>query len=228
MEKLNEQIGKAIIALNEGEEVGYILDLCFDESLKEFKGFVVCDKEAENESFIPVDSVKAVNNDFIFIDSVKDFEPFFDSVTNNPYGKNVFDKTGVDLGRVKAVQLQGNKIIKFVTDKGEIRPQFIFSSGRDCLIFSKTRSAAKRSFVRSKTVLLPKVEIMGSDMPPEEVAIPAKISASPAVLLNRTATADILGLNNELIIRKGEIITQNKLEKAKKHNKLNNLMFNSK
>ncbi|MCM1324930.1 MAG: hypothetical protein NC218_12525 [Acetobacter sp.] len=228
MDNLNEQIAKRILSLNEAEELGYVLDICFDDGLKEFLGFVVCDRETENENFIPFTSVKAQNQEYLFVDNVEALEPFFDRQTNNPYRKRVFDNFGIDLGRVNCVVLQGNKIVKLVTDKCELRPQYIFSSGSGYIIFSQNKKAAKIYSPKRHIVRMPKVEIVGSETVAEEVVLPAKMAVKPSILLNRTATVDIFGLNNELIIRKGEVITKSKLEKAKKHNKLNNLMFNSK
>lgn len=229
MDNLNEQIGKNIIALEEAENIGYVLDICLDDKLKNFTGFVLCDRETESENFISASAIVASNNGNIFIRTVQEVEPYFGKNTNNPFGKIVYDREGVDLGRVIMLEKQGNKIIKIVTTRCELRPQHIYTSGAGCIIFSRSNKVKKRKAPSLKLERLPKVEIMSTDrQEAEEVTIPAKVTARTSMLLNRTATADIFGLNNELILRKGEIITQNKIEKAKKHNKLNNLMFNSK
>lgn len=225
MERMEELIGKKVIAFSEAVELGFVLDLCFDETVKNFVGFLVCDKETESEMFLNIKDIEVIG-ECVFVENVA-LSPAFSYETNNPLGKLVYDKSGTLLGRVQDVILQGAKVDKLITDKCEIKPRFIYSSGRDYLIFSKEKKKEKiNKFVRK--VDLPKIEIMGVSTQSELVSIPTKISITPAMILNRTATADILGINNELIIKKGEIITQNKIEKAKKHNKLNNLIFNSK
>ena len=61
-----------------------------------------------------------------------------------------------------------------------------------------------------------------------EPQIPQRVSMDPRSLIGKMATKDIFGLNNELIIKKYEIITQKKLNEIKKHNKLNILFYNCK
>ena len=57
------------------------------------------------------------------------------------------------------------------------------------------------------------------------VSKPEKINLSTAFYVGKMSNEDILGYNNERIVSKGEIVSKAIVEKAKKHNKLNQLFF---
>ena len=77
---------------------------------------------------------------------------------------------------------------------------------------------------------MPKIEIqqINIENKKNDIAIRTKIYSSSRLLIGKLTTNDVFGYNNELIIKKNEIITKNIIEKAKKHNKLTFLMFNCK
>lgn len=234
MKNLKNIFGKKVISLSEGEKIGYVLDIFLDSDMKSLLGLKVIDEESENEVFLPFGKIISQNEECIFIESSTDCEFNFGLKNNNPIGKKVYDRMGVDLGKIIDIALNNKRVDKIITELGEIKPKFIYSYGKECLIFSKGKKLVKTKAdnVFERRENLPKIEIMSQEIkkPNKDVQIesPAKMSLLPSMLLNRTVTEDIIGLNNELIIRKGQIITEKFLEKAKKHNKLNYLIFNSK
>lgn len=214
MKKISQEIGKKIISIDGGIEVGYLLDLAFDESLQKFLGYIIVDKESENEMFISYKDMKI--GECCIIDKTTALLPFSEQ-SYNPFGKSVYSSDGIFLGIVEDLELKGQKIAKIITNYCEISSKYISAAG-DCLIFSKARHS-KSIFKINR----PKVEIMATPRPQPLT----KIAMFPSMILDRVATNDVYGFNNEIIVRKGEKITQKIVEKAKKHNKINNLIFNS-
>ena len=224
MKNIEMQISKKVISFNEGNLIGFILDICFDDKLKNFIGYIVCDEETGEELFLACEKVVAENNECIFINSAEDTEINF-SPSFNPIGKSIYDKKGVYLGKVKSVIVRGKVVDKLITEIAEIRQKYIYSNGK-FIIFSQKRRKNLKIFKKNEKINnYPKIEIMSKK---PQVTLPTRLITSPEQILNRIATRDIFGLNNELIIKKGDVITQNKLEKAKKHNKISFLLFNSK
>ncbi len=218
--------GKKVLALNEATMVGYVLNMCFDENLLTLKGFTVVDEESERELFLPVQKVLAYEGECVVIESAADCELALEKA-HNPLGKTVFDKNGVNLGRVEKIKIINKKIDKLITNKCEIKQKYISNFSEEFIIFSlKKQKKLKNNIKNEKILNIPKIEIMQKGKNNIQSA-PPKMSLNATMLLNRTATMDIYGMNNELIIKKGEVITQNGINKAKKHNKLNYLFFNS-
>ena len=58
-----------------------------------------------------------------------------------------------------------------------------------------------------------------------EFALPAVINLSQNYYLGKVAFKALLGMNNELIVKEGGKITKQIFDKAKKHNRLNELFF---
>lgn len=233
MVKLESQIGKNVISLYDGEKVGYVLNICTEESLRKFHGFVVCDEESDREFFLPREKVK-VYGEAIFIDYTEDMEAWLYENSFNPIGKTIYDKEGTNLGKVQDVEVLGGKVQKIITQKCELKPSLVVANGNNCVVVSRAGKKNKKKFnweklQEDKIEHLPKIEIM--DTPKQknlQISTPTRLNVNSSMLLNRKATEDVFGFNFELIVHKDEIISQKIIEKAKKHNKLNYLMFNSK
>ncbi len=227
MENLEMIFGKKVLALRQAEGVGYILNICFDNDLNKLKGFIVIDEESENELFLPLQKVLSFNGECVIIEDVSDCELSLEEEVN-PLGKIVYDSKGVNLGVVERVEIKNKKIDKLITNKCEIKQKYISNFGKEFIIFSlKKQKKLKNNIKNEKIIKIPKIEIMREENLITDKS-PSKLAINVAMLLNRISTADIYGMNNELLIKKGEIINQNYINKVKKHNKLNYLFFNSK
>ncbi len=228
MKELENVFGKKVIALESAQMIGYVLDIVFSADLKTFKGYILADEESEREVFLPYKSVTAENDECFFVLNERECQSYFDEARTNPLGKIVYGYDGIDLGRVQSIITAKDKVVKIVTTKGEILPKHILSVSEQYIIFSnkKNKQRGDNPF-KVEQENLPKVKAMEIS-PSIEISRPTKISLNPSMILNKTATCDIFGFNNELLIKKGEIINQNLINKAKKHNKLNYLIFNSK
>lgn len=233
-EMITDFIAKDVFSLEDGQYIGYVLRGEFNSNLSALEGFIVIDEESEQEKFLNVKNIKIIGKNAIFIDNLSKIEINFANYCNYPIGKMLFDKKGQSFGQVKNIELRNLKPFKLITEFCEISTGAICASGRNCVFVGKKSRESKSVF--NQQTNLPKVEIQsGTDWsdvslvpPKKEFTLPIKVTLAPSSLLNKRATADIFGFNNELIIKEGQVITQNKIDKAKKHNKINLLMINSK
>lgn len=237
MEKLSSFISKKVISLREGNDVGYVLNLAFDEELKALKGFIVVDDESEHTFMVRIENVKNINDECIVIYSNTQLEFYLKDDCNNPIGKIVYDKDGVNLGRVVDVIVSGRVVKKIITDKCEFLQRYIYSIG-DFIIYGTKGKKTDFKFNRQDEYM-PKVYIQqaetniitndtSSSYPTGGQSKPYRITANQNILTGRVATSDIFGLNNEIIVKKNEKITTKIINKAKLHNKLGLLIYYSK
>lgn len=234
MENLSNLISKKVIAYNQGECVGFVVDVCIDSKTYYIKGFLVCDEESENVNFLDIKNVFSISEFIVIKDvTVLEFGEFID--TNNPVGKLVLTLGGDSLGRVKDVQIEGKKVTKLITKTCEIGVKNICDFSGTYLFFSEKRikkNNIKNNFPKAKNINN-KVKIQSNfDKKINDknnlYQIPFKSSISFADIIGKMATNDVFGMNNEIIIKKDQIITEKIIKKAKKHNKLNILYFSSK
>ena len=59
----------------------------------------------------------------------------------------------------------------------------------------------------------------------KKVELPTVINLSPSYYLGKVATRTLLGINNELIVKEGVTINKQIFDRAKRHNKINELFF---
>lgn len=235
-EKITNFIAKDVISIEEGEYVGYILSCEFSDNLKMLDGFIVVDEESEQEKFLPAKNIKIIGKNAIFIENLSKIELNLINYANYPIGKSVFDNKGNFLGKVKNILLNNLKPSKILTDFCQLPISLVCSIGKDYVFIGKNKKRKYKSF--SINSELPKVEILSNQIDESDnfkilqntqnFTLPVKVTLAPSSLLNKKATVDIFGFNNELIIKEGQVITQNKIDKAKKHGKLNLLIINSK
>lgn len=225
MKKISDLISKSVYSLSSGAKIGYVLNVEFSSNLDKLLEVIVVDDETEMEGKVEIGQL-VFGRDAIFLKDTSSLSYGYENNYTNPIGKLVFDKKGSNLGVVKDIVIQGKKVICIVTEKLTFAPKNICVNGFDVLIvFGKKQKEPvfnfKNKFSNEQLVKIP--ETVNAS-----IMTPAKITPNVQSLIGKMATRDILGLNNELIIKKHEIITQKKIIEAKKHNKLNILFYNCK
>ena len=137
--KASEIISKKIYSINEGREVGYVLNFSLNESLSKLDWLLVATMYEENEMVLNAENISSVSDEAVFIET--DECLFFDANNdpNNPLGKKIFSVKGEFMGRVSDVDLNGDFVVKIIGTQCEILPKHIFSSGKDCVFFSKNK-----------------------------------------------------------------------------------------
>ena len=230
MEKISSYISKNVITLDEGENVGYILNVVFDQNLNTLIGFVITNDESDKLFLLNKSDVKSSSEDNVIISSTDNLELILEEEENNPIGKQVVDCKGYSLGRVIDVLVQGRDVKRIITDKCEFFKKNIRKLGKNYIIFGSKEKKYKKnpsSVFKIETTNLPNVHVQSVENV-QAVSKPYRILANQNSILGRTMQSDLFGYNNELIAKKYDIINQNIINRAKLHNKLNYLIYYSK
>lgn len=237
MEKISSLISKKVISLNDANQIGYVLNVFFDDSIRFFNGLIVIDEESENSFILHKEDIYSVGEDCVMIKDKNMLEFNISSLSNNPIGKTVYDTHGNMLGRVIDVECAGKQVKKIITDKCEFPQRFIRKSGDNFIIFGsqvkqKKKEKFKDNFNQKNIENMPKVEVNNAveisnkiDLTPE---FPIRLYAGTKNLIGKTLINDIIGYNNEIIGHKNQKINQKIINKAISHNKINLLNFYSK
>ena len=215
-----ENISKKVIDFQSGNIVGYVLDYALDFQNFSQVGFFVVDEETEGEFLLRLENIKSVG-DVIFVDGVSSLE-FVSQRQKSLIGFEIFDENATSFGVVEKVEVERRKVLKVITDKCEILPKMIKFVGDDCVFLKGKQNRKKRKSVFDFPTDEIKVRIQSEKL--EDFA-PEKLNLSFRFFAGKMSTVDVFGYNNERIIAKNEIISKNIFEKAKKHNKLNELFF---
>ena len=231
MKKLTEIVAKNVLCLEVGQVVGYVLKVVFDSDELSVAGIVVVDNESEQEFFVDSKNFK-ICQDVVIIKNIVSMQNI-SCQSQHLIGLNVYSDDGVDFGKIKEIYLKNNKIFKIKTSKCEFLPKNIQKIGENCLIFGNKKKKVKVLF-ELKSRPIPKVMIQENkkeikSLNQEEVFFdgekPMREYANLNSIIGKVVTQNILGLNNELVARKGDKINKNIISKAKMHNKLNLLMI---
>ena len=225
MKKISEIISKPVYSKASGALVGYVLNVEFSSALDKLTGFVVVDEESEVEGRVDAAGV-TFGEQALLLSEESNLIYGYDVGSSNPIGKVVLDARGKGYGKVRDVFLKGKRVEGLLCDGLYFHPKNICVNGPDALIVFSRRKLQK-PFSFEEAALQPEQHVQISAPLPKEVA-PFRVTPDARSLIGKMASRDIFGLNNELIIKKHEIITQKKINEAKKHNKLNLLFYNSK
>ena len=221
MKKISDVISKPVFKTN-GQKYGYVIAVELSVDCTKLTSLVIVDDESETQAKIDASEI-VYGKDAIFLKT----EPIFVEAYNfsSPINKMVYDKNAKSLGRVEEVFLRSNKIVGISTNQLCFLPKNISVNGESAVIlFGKKQKRKAFDFNLAKLQPEQYVEITEA----QTQIVPYRVELTGKSLIGKIATRDILGLNNELIIKKHEVITQKKLNEAKRHNRLNLLFYNCK
>ena len=214
--KLSELISKKVYAIEEGCEIGYILNFSLSKDLSKIESFVLASLQEENEFVFNKKDIKAITEEGVFISSTKValFDANFEA--NNPLSKKVFSVKGEFLGKVIDVEVSGNVVKKIITTSCEILPKKIYSSGKDCLFFSKNKQKNTKIIEKNNEIIVKT----------QEIQIPRKETSQGVDLIGRQLIKDILDENHIVLFKKGEKVSPKILIEAKRKGLLKQLSQN--
>lgn len=220
-----ENISKIVLTLD-GQKIGYILDVAFDELTLKKIGYYVVDEETEGELFLKLEDVISISDVAVVVEDVLSFE-FVQKRENFLMGKLVFDDKANCYGRVQKLCFNKNKCEKICTTQCEILTKYIKTIGKDFVLlqFSKKKKQKHKDVFLDINTKLPNDNVVEIQNKAVVVSKPEKINLSTAFYVGKMSNEDILGYNNERIVSKGEIVSKAIVDRAKKHNKLNQLFF---
>ena len=202
MEKISSYISKKVISIGDANQIGYVLNVVFDDKVKNFTGLIIIDEESENSFILNKENISAVGQDCIMIKDKNCLEFNISSLSNNPIGKIVYDSHGNMLGRVIDVEMMGKLVKKIITDKCEFPQRFIRKSGDNFIIFGspgkeKKKSNFKDNFSEKNIEKMPLITISEQvpessnkiDLTPE---FPIRLYAGTKNLIGKTLKNDLL------------------------------------
>ncbi len=233
MSKISDIISKQVVSLYEARLVGTIVNVNFDEKFSKLKNFIVVDEEGDRELELSVKDVYSQKDSFVIKNEAKLKAVFFEAETNNPINKICITIAGEVLGKISDVELCGEEVKEILLESGvKVTSEQVLAC-ESVLIINRGENKVKRAGFapRAKKVSPDNIVVKIQE---EENAFEEKIAPKPVqlvpprfvakTLLGQISLKTIKGLNNEIIVKKGEQITNKVLERAKLHNVLNQLI----
>lgn len=233
MNKISELISKEVISIYECERVGTICGVCFNKPFTKINGYIIFNDETDIENYISTNKIYALTEEGIIIRNTTKIEPLYEQ-PNSPINKQAFTINGVNFGKITdAVIDEKSNLLYLVTNKGkQIDVKNIINIGNDMILLKENdEKISINSFKPKETfetysendIKVKIVPIQSADT--QKSTFPTKIVANTPNLLGKRAKYTLMGLNNEVIIRENQMISDSTIKMAKKHNKLNELAF---
>ena len=233
MSKISDIISKQVVSLYEARLVGTIVNVNFDEKFSKLKNFIVVDEEGDRELELSVKDIYSQKDSFVIKNEAKLKDVFFEAETNNPINKICITIAGEVLGKISDVELCGEEVKEILLESGvKVTPEQVVACESVLIINSGENKVKRAGFApRAKKVNTDNivVKIQEEENSSEEKITPKPVQLVPPrfvakTLLGQISLKTIKGLNNEIIVKKGEQITNKVLERAKLHNVLNQLI----
>ena len=256
MHNVTDIISKPVINLYNGTCEGTVKNICFDDNLTKAQYLILFSDNQDEETLLDITKVYHIGDSAITIKNSEGITPllFAPKVTyNNPINNIVYSIEGNSLGYVKNLVLsQKFKLDTIQTEQSDYSAKSVVSFNHDNLIinnsgvkFLKTKPKITRPKQNNVVSILPKIDLPKITFPKiEEVALetvrpkqnfkistnplPQRIVSNQNFLIGRKMSKTIYGINNEIIIKKDNLITDKTIQNAKLHNKLVELAVFSK
>lgn len=143
MYKLSEIVGKNVVSLYEAKNTGTLVNVLFDKNLTKIKYFEVFSDEDEDISrkFFSPDVVGAMENDAVVIKNCGKMMSRFSIppvYVPGPVNAAVYNPSGVALGRVTDVTLDGFSVTEINVGDLSFPPSDVLSKSDEILIINDT------------------------------------------------------------------------------------------
>ena len=228
--KLSNLIGKQVFCVYDANIVGTIHDVVFDEKYKKILGIYFFDQD-ENEFYIKKQNIFAIS-DFVTIKNTN-------SISTNivldkplsPLGKLIVGTNGENFGNITDIEIDDNfSVTNFETNQNKqvLPTQVIFAMknfvcGENAHIASfRPKTHKIQNSLQNLTVKImeiPKIEEQ------KQRLMPTKITVNSDILLGKRLSKDIIGKNNEMILKQNQVLSAKHILIAKQHDKLNELFY---
>lgn len=230
MSKISNIISKQVVSLYEANLVGTIVNVFFDEKLCKLKGLIVVDDENEKEYELSLKDVFSMSKDAFVIKNVSKLkEVILQEDFNNPINKVCISINGEILGKIIDVEIDNGVVENIILENGKQLSSSMVVACENVVIVNDTNNSVKRSGFAPKMKKINTdniiVKIQQSNVEDEKKQvqlIPPRFVAKS--MLGQVSLKTVKGLNNEIIVKKGELITSAIIEKARLHNVLNLLV----
>lgn len=228
--KLSNLIGKQVFCVYDASLLGTVNDVVFDEKYKKILGIYFFDQD-ENEFYIKrqniysiLDFVTIKNTSKISLDIVLD-KPL------SPLGKLIVGTNGENYGNISDIEFDENfDVCMFETNMNkQVLPSSIIFISKNFVVGENVNIASFRPKVFHKNNTLENLTVKIMEIPkieqPKQKLMPTKITVNSDILIGKRLQKDIIGKNNELIIKQNQVLTTKHILIAKQHDKLNELFY---
>ena len=228
--KLSNLIGKQVFCVYDASLLGTVNDVVFDEKYKKILGIYFFDQD-ENEFYIKrqniysiLDFVTIKNTSKISLDIVLD-KPL------SPLGKLIVGTNGENFGNISDVEFDENfDVCMFETNmQKQVLPSSIILISKNFVMGDNVHIASFRPKVMHKNNTLENLTVKIMELPKieqqKQKLMPTKITVNSDILIGKRLQKDIIGKNNELIIKQNQVLTTKHILIAKQHDKLNELFY---
>ena len=216
-------IGKQVFSLYEGELIGTIINVGFNTNYTKINSFTIFNED-DDEFCIPFNSVFAIGDGII----IKNKSKINTYITTNNLScvfKEVFDENANSFGFINDFVFDKNgNIQKYITNSNiEIFANKINVRKNFVIFFKNTLKVFKYKPKNNKLDLSKiKVKVLNIN---QANFLPSKLQYNPQNILGRISKGDLVGLNNEVIIKTNQVITEKTIQDATRHNRLNQLFY---
>ena len=219
--KLSELIGKQVFVVYNANFLGTVHDVAFDEKYTKILGLYFFDQE-ENEYYLKKQNIFSIN-DYVCIRNTSKIANDF--LLDKP-GKNVVGIDGKDYGTLCDMDFDEKyNIVHFITNKEEIEPKLVLSIS-NCILIGNAKLSSFKPKSQNQVEILKNLNVNIMKMQePEKILMPTKITVNSDILIGKRLSKDIIGKNNELILKQNQVITSKQILIAKQHDKLNELYY---
>ncbi len=224
---LTNLFGKQVFALYEGEIVGTVYDAIFNKDFTKISSLKMFDED-ENEFEIKFTSIKAMN-DCIIIANKDKLLNYFEKHKKTPMFKPVITENATSYGKIIDCLIDNKGHIKnFVSSEDiALEPNKLYLR-KNFVYYSATKLLNKNIYPKKTIVPLEniKVNILNFDTAQTfDSFVPSKLQYNTDTILGKVAKDTLFGVNNEIIIKANQIISEKTIEDATRHNRLNQLYF---
>ncbi len=228
--KLSEIIGKQVFVIYDAKFLGTVHDVAFDDKYKKVLGFYFFDQD-ENEYYLKTQNIFGLNDYITIKNTSKITNNFLLDKPLSPLGKQVVGINGANYDFLSDIEIDENYNVKFfVTNKQKFSIDQIMHISHSILVgenvkmqnFKPKKSKQDEKILNNLTVSIMKMEELSAS---PITLMPPKITVNSDILLGKHLTKDIVGKNNELILKQNQIITPKQIMIAKQHEKLNELFY---
>ena len=255
MYKLSDILSKQVVNLYSGKYEGTIKDISFDEKFKQAKWLILFDEEGE-EFTLDINKIYKIGENAITIknsDGLFQATSINDNLQNTPINLDCCTINGTLIGRLKDIEFSKNFYIEnFYIEEKAYKPSKIVNIGKGLIIVNDEDKKVNISNFKPKfqleniktttvsiqptetnEVIIPQIEEIDNTETKKNFIIneginQQRILSNQNFLLGRKATKTVYGINNEIIIKKDNIINSKNLEYARLHNKISELAVFSK
>lgn len=227
--KLSQLVGKKVFSLYDAKFIGTIFSVTFSTSYEKIKGIYFFDEE-DNEFYIDAKNIYNIGEIVVIKNSSKFTSLFPTNLPISIIGKNAITTDGEIMTIVDCMFDEKYNISSFITEKEKTMNPKTIKLVSSCVVCSEISIKKFKPKTSNKvTIPLEKLKVnilkMDDDNILKESWKPQKITISSDSLVGKRLIKDVIGKNNELILKKEQVLTTKAIELAKQHEKLNELFY---